>query len=90
MRKRAAQFVTAVEGLGNYGLRALPSEANFVLVLFEGALTASGALDVLAQGGYAVRHLPSQGLPHALRITIGTSEQMDEVAALLREAAEAA
>ena len=85
-----AQFVTAVESLGNHGLRALPSEANFVLVLFEGPLTASGALDALAQGGYAVRHLPSQGLPHALRITIGTPAQMDEVAAILREATEAA
>ena len=30
------------------------------------------------------RHLPGQGLPQALRITIGTSAQMDEIAAVLR------
>ncbi|WP_425594345.1 histidinol-phosphate transaminase [Qipengyuania gelatinilytica] len=84
-----ARFVEQIEALGNSGLRALPSEANFVLVLFEGRLTAEAALAALAQGGYAVRHLPGQGLPHALRITIGTSEQMEQIAAILREAAEA-
>ena len=56
-----------------------------MLVLFEGALTAEAALDGLAERGYAVRRLPGQGLPQALRITIGTAEQMDDVAATLRE-----
>jgi histidinol-phosphate aminotransferase len=65
----------------------LPSEANFVLVLFEGGLTAEDALRGLAAAGYAVRHLPGQGLPHGLRITIGTREQMDEIAATLRNLA---
>jgi len=79
------RFVEAIEALGNHGLRAVPSEANFVLVLFEGALSARAALDGLAANGYAVRHLPGQGLPQALRITIGTREQMDAVAATLRQ-----
>ncbi|MEO0062027.1 MAG: hypothetical protein RLZZ08_587 [Pseudomonadota bacterium] len=83
-------FVQAVEALGNHGLRPLPSEANFVLVLFEGALSAQAALNALAQHGYIVRHLPGQGLPHGLRITIGTAQQMDDIAAILRQAAEAA
>ena len=82
-----AQFVAAIEALGNRGLRALPSEANFVLVLFEGELTAERALAAIAEAGYAVRHLPGQGLPQGLRITIGTAEQMAEVAAALREVA---
>jgi histidinol-phosphate aminotransferase len=80
-----ARFVAAVEALGNHGLRPLPSEANFVLVLFEGALTAEAAHDALIERGIATRHLPSQGLGHALRVTIGTREQMDAVAAALRE-----
>lgn len=79
-----ADFVAAVEALGNHGLRPLPSEANFVLVLFEGRPSAEEALAALAEAGYAVRHLPGQGLPQGLRITIGTSEQMAEVAAALR------
>ena len=68
----------------------MPSKANFLLVLFEGALSAERALAALAEAGYAVRHLPGQGLPHALRITIGSTEDMDEIAAVLRREAEAA
>ena len=85
-----ARFAEAVETLGNRGLHAVPSKANFLLVLFEGALSAERALAALAEAGYAVRHLPGQGLPHALRITIGSTEDMDEIAAVLRREAEAA
>jgi len=85
-----ARFVASIESLGNRGLRVLPSEANFVLVLFEGGLTAKAALHGLAEAGYAVRHLPGQGLPHGLRITIGTRQQMDDIADTLRAMAELA
>ncbi len=80
-----ATFVAAIEGLGNHGLSVLPSEANFVLVLFDGEVTADAALSALAEAGYAVRHLPSQGLPQALRITIGKSSDMARVIAALRD-----
>lgn len=83
-----ARFVAALEPMGNRGVRPLPSEGNFVLVLFEGALTAEAAMAAIAEAGYAVRHLPGQGLPHALRITIGTAADMDAVAAAIRTAAE--
>jgi histidinol-phosphate aminotransferase len=53
-------------------------------------LCAEAALAGLAEAGYIVRHLPGQGLGHALRITIGTAEQMDRIAAILRDLAEAA
>jgi histidinol-phosphate aminotransferase len=66
----------------------VPSEANFVLLLFEGALTGEAAYNGLAERGYITRWLPGQGLPHGLRITIGTAEQMDAIAAGLREMAE--
>ncbi|HTM96193.1 MAG TPA: histidinol-phosphate transaminase [Croceibacterium sp.] len=85
-----ARFVAAIEALGNHGLRTLPSEANFVLVLFEGALSAKAAHEALIEAGIATRHLPGQGLGHGLRITIGTPEQMDVVAGILRQLAEAA
>lgn len=83
-------FVTAIETLGNHGLRPVPSEANFVLLLFEGRLSAATAYAGLAERGYIVRHLPNQGLGHALRITIGTADQMEAIAVILREMAEAA
>ena len=86
--RELGRFAAAIASMGNYGLRYSPSKANFLLVLFEGKLTAEAALAALAEGGYAVRHLPGQGLPHALRITIGTGQQMDEIAAILRKAAE--
>ena len=87
-RTERERFVAALAAMGNHGLRPLPSEANFVLVLFEGKLSAEAALEGLAKRGTAVRWLPGQGLPHGLRITIGTTEQMDAVAKGLREMAE--
>lgn len=89
-RSTRERFTAALASLGNHGLRVVPSEANFVLVLFEGALSAQIALDGLARAGYVVRWLPGQGLGHALRITIGRAEEMDEIALTLRQLAEAA
>jgi histidinol-phosphate aminotransferase len=89
-RKERQRLAENIEALGNFGLRVVPSEANFLLVLFEGALTAERALGGLAERGFAVRHLPGQGLPQALRITIGTVEQMDAVAEGLRQMAQGA
>lgn len=89
-RAERERFVAALNAMGNHGLRPLPSEANFVLILFEGALTAEAAFEGLAQRGYITRWLPNQGLPHALRITIGTAQQMDDIARGLRELADAA
>ena len=82
--KGRARLIEAVGALGNHGLRAIPSQANFALILFEGAVTAPDALTALAKAGYAVRDLPGQGLPQALRITIGSDEHMDDVIATLR------
>lgn len=79
-----ARFVAALEATNNSGLRPLPSEANFVLILFEGALSAQAAHDGLAARGYATRWLPGQGLPQGLRITIGTAAQMDDIIEGLR------
>lgn len=78
------EFAEAIAALGNHGLTCVPSKANFVLVRFEGDVTADAALNALAGAGYAVRHLPSQGLPDALRITIGKSQDMERVIATLR------
>ncbi len=74
----------AIASLGNHGLRAIPSQANFILVLFEGDVTATSALEALDDAGYAVRHMPGQGLPNALRITIGKPEDMENVISTLQ------
>ncbi|MBT0667998.1 histidinol-phosphate transaminase [Novosphingobium profundi] len=85
-----ARFVAKLDALGNHGLRPLPSQANFVLVLFNGALTAEAAYEGLAERGYIVRWLPGQGLPQALRFTIGKRADMDAMADALAEMAQAA
>lgn len=85
-----ARFVDALAPLGNRGVRVVPSEANFVLVLFEGPLTGEAAYNGLAKAGYITRWLPGQGLPHGVRITIGHRADMDAIAATLRDLADAA
>ena len=83
-------FSDEVAAMGNAGLRAIPSQANFVLVVFEGRLTAEAAYKGLMDEGYIVRWLPGQKLPQALRITIGTEEETHGVAAALRRLVERA
>lgn len=78
------RFCEAIAALGNHGLSAVPSEANFVLIEFNGEVSAKAALDAIAEEGFAVRHLPEPGLDHCLRITIGKSADMDRVTAALR------
>jgi len=85
-----AWFTDQIASLGNAGLRAVPSHANFILVLFEGRLTAEQAYQGLMDQGFIVRWLPGQGLPHGLRITIGTEEETRGVAEALRRLVEAA
>ena len=84
------RFVAALAPLGNHGIRPLPSEANFVMIRFAGRLTAEAAYKGLLDHGLITRWLPGQGLPDALRITIGRSEAMTQVARVLRSLAEAA
>jgi len=73
--------------VADMGLRAVPSLANFVLVLFPDAAVAEAAYKRLMTLGYITRWLPNQGLGHGLRITIGTEDEMRAVAAALREGA---
>lgn len=73
-----------IASLGNAGLRAVPSKANFLLVLFEGKLTAEIAYKKLMDHGYITRWLPGQGLGQGLRITIGTEAETRGVAEALR------
>ena len=84
-----ARFAAQIEALGNHGLRAVPSEANFVLVLCEGKLTGQAAYEGLAKVGYMTRWFSLPGLDKGVRITIGTAQDMDGVARVLRELAEA-
>lgn len=80
-----AWLAERIAAMGNAGLRAVPSEANFLLVLFDGVLTAEAAFEGLMERGYITRWLPGQDLAHGLRITIGTETETRGVAAALEE-----
>ena len=79
-----------IASLSNHGLRAIPSAANFVLVIFDGAVSAELADRELIEAGYVVRRLAGQGLGHALRITIGTEVENRGVMDALRRILERA
>ena len=85
--RERARFAERMRALGNAGVRVVPSRANFLLVLFEGALSAERAYGLLMDAGVIVRWLPNQGLAHALRITIGEADVMDRVADVIGGAA---
>jgi histidinol-phosphate aminotransferase len=66
-------------------MRVLPSQANFVLVLFADAATAARAFETLMDGGYIVREVgKSYGIPTGLRISIGSEDDMRGVAKILK------
>jgi histidinol-phosphate aminotransferase len=91
-RSQRARLAAAITALGNHGLAAVPSQANFVLMTCpgEGALTAEAINRGLAERGILVRWLPGQGLPHALRISVGTEEETGRVIAALQDIVAAA
>ena len=88
-RQWRSWLTAEIEALGNHGLRAIPSHTNFLLVLFEGAVSAEEANKGLMDKGYVVRWLPGQGLANGLRITIGTEEETRGFVEALRAILEA-
>ena len=73
-----------VASLSNYGLRAVPSWANFLMIIFDGQCSAETTYKGLMDAGYIVRWLPGQGLGNGLRITIGTEDENRGVMKALR------
>ena len=62
------------------GIRVWPSEGNFVLADFITPEKAEAANAFLRQRGLIVRGVKGYGLPHCLRITVGTAEEVGLVA----------
>lgn len=73
-----------IVALSNHGLKVIPSRANFLMVMFEGAVIAETVYKALMDEGYIVRWLPGQGLATGLRITIGSEEENRGLMAALR------
>jgi histidinol-phosphate aminotransferase len=75
------------ERLAKLGLPLTPSVANFVLARFpeDPRRNADAAFAFLQSRGILTRRIGAYGLPHHLRITIGTGPEMESVAAALAE-----
>ncbi len=58
------------------GIRVWPSEGNFVLADLGTAAVAEAADAFLRTRGLIVRRVGGYGLPHCLRITVGTEEEV--------------
>jgi histidinol-phosphate aminotransferase len=70
--------------LTDLGFSVLPSEANFVLARRAGTDLAP-LTRALSSRDVLVRHFPTAELRDALRITVGTDEEIDVLLATLRE-----
>lgn len=87
-----ARLASAIGALGNHGLAAVPSAANFVLMTCppEGPLSAEALSSWLGARGILIRWLPKQGLANALRISVGTEAETGRFIEALQERAAAA
>ena len=56
-------------------IKTIPSAANFITLVFSSAEKARLFNDKILHKGIILRHLPGWGLPHCIRLTIGTEEE---------------
>ncbi len=63
-------------GIEAAGLKVWPSQGNFVLVDLETPEAANAADAFLRTSGIIVRKVGGYGLPHCLRVTVGTAEEV--------------
>jgi histidinol-phosphate aminotransferase len=71
------------EGLTELGLRPVPSETNFVFM--DVGPEAKEICDELLQLGVIVRPLGWMGLPEAMRVSVGTTEENDKCLAAMAQ-----
>jgi histidinol-phosphate aminotransferase len=69
--------------IGKLGLKVTPSVANFVLIDFETEKRAAECDAFLTRRGLILRRVAGYGLPHCLRMTVGTEEANHLVVAAL-------
>jgi histidinol-phosphate aminotransferase len=85
----ARERTKLVAALQEMGLRAIPSETNFVFV--DLGVEAAPLCEELLHRGVIIRPLGWMGLPKAIRISIGTREEnekcLEEMRAVLRKVA---
>ncbi len=76
-----------IEELNNLGFKAYKTQANFVFVIIPEYKNqnAKKINDYLLSKGIALRYLSTYGIDNALRITLGTKEELNQTLELLKE-----
>ena len=76
-----------IKEINNIGFKAYETQANFVFIIVpeKNKQNASLVNDYLLSKGIAVRYLLSYGLSNAIRITLGTKEELEKTILALRE-----
>jgi len=76
-----------VDELNKLGFKALDTQTNFVFVIIPEKVNQSAELvnNYLLSKGIAIRYLKSYGLDNAIRITIGTQEELTTTINVLKE-----
>lgn len=72
------------QGFRAFGFRAVDSHANFVMLVMESPEAAAALTQRLMERGVLIRHLVAFGLPHCVRVSVGTDEQNEFLLEQLR------
>lgn len=73
LNARGIRYLT--ESLSKLALTVIPSDANFVMLVFPDAVPAQRLVEDLLTQGVIVRPLGAFGLPHCVRVSTGTDDQ---------------
>jgi histidinol-phosphate aminotransferase len=73
------------QSFAEMGLTVVPSEANFVMVVFPDAAVAARVVEDLLHEGVIVRPLAATGLPRCIRISTGTDEDNERCVAAMQK-----
>lgn len=80
---RGLKFLT--ENLRQLDLQVIPSDANFVMVVRDSEEDVNHIYRELLKVGVIIRPLKTFGLPHCMRISVGTQEENDILLAALKK-----
>lgn len=74
-----------IQSLRELGFQVQNSQANFILARWQGTPNAKQIFQKLRNQAILLRHFDQEGLQDALRISVGTDEEMDSLLSALKD-----
>jgi histidinol-phosphate aminotransferase len=75
--------------LAELGIETVPSDANFVLTIWNSSEEADAVVESLLRAGIIVRPMPAFGVPNGIRISIGTMEENELLVEAMKKTVQA-